>query len=120
MDDSNGKTIQYHKLKTKSGSITTLYYRLRQTIQDATVSAGLHSEELRQISPERPNERPISPWPQLTVALAAQLSLIVRPGAEVLVGVMDQRVNSDEEVERWLRIKVLGILPLVAMRSTAL
>lgn len=120
MDDFNRKTIQYHNLKAKSDSITTLYYGLQQRIQDATVGAGLHSEELRQISPARPNERPVSPRPLLAVALAALFSLIVCAGAAVVVGVMDQRMNSEEEVERWLGIKVLGVLPLVATRSMSL
>jgi len=120
MDDFNRKAIQYHNLKAKADSVASLYYGLQQRVQDATVGAGLHSEELRVVSPARPSDRPVYPRPLLATALAGLLSTVVCVGLAVVAGALDRTMSSEDEAERWLGIKVIGALPEVENQGEVL
>jgi capsular exopolysaccharide synthesis family protein len=117
MDQFNRKAIRYRALDAKATSLSTLYNDLQQRVQDATVGAGLHTEELRLISAARPNPKPVSPRPVLATVLAAAAATLLGCGAAVVMGLLDRTCNSEEDVERWLHVPALGAVPEMGTAS---
>ncbi|MGH9475530.1 MAG: GumC family protein [Terriglobales bacterium] len=111
VDAFNMRAVRYQALKAAATSSTQLYYDLQKQIQDATVAAGQRSEDLRLISPAIPSDIPASPRIKLWAALALLLSSIIGIGAALLTGALDKSVTSAEQVERWFRLPVIGVLP---------
>ncbi|MGH9471138.1 MAG: GumC family protein [Terriglobales bacterium] len=117
VDAFNLRTIKYRSLKAASDSSTNLYYALQQQIQNSTVAAGLHSEDLRIISPARPSDRPVSPRPLLDGALAFLLTAMLGVGAAIAAGLMDKTLSSPEQVEMRLGINTVASLPAVSLKD---
>lgn len=117
MDAFNLRTIKYRSLKAAADSSTNLYYALQQQIQNSTVAAGLHSEDLRVVSPARPSDKPVSPRPLLDGALAFLLSSLLGVGAAITAGLMDKTVSSPEQVEMRLGLAAVASLPAVSLKD---
>ncbi|HZT73264.1 MAG TPA: polysaccharide biosynthesis tyrosine autokinase [Terriglobales bacterium] len=118
VDAFNLRTIKYNSLKAAATSSTNLYYALQQSIQNATVAAGLHAEDLRVISPARPSDRPVSPRPLLDGALAFLLSAMLGVGAAIAAGLMDRTLSSPEQVEMRLGVATVASLPAVSLKDS--
>lgn len=114
MDAFNMRTIRYHSLKAAADSATKLYYDLQQRIQDATVASGLHSQELRVISPAQISPIPVFPRPFLFGLLAFIGSLGLGCLAVIVAGLMDKTISTPEQVELRFHARVVASLPLVA------
>ncbi len=117
MDAFNMRAIRYGALKAAADSSTKLYYDLQQRIQDATVAAGLRSEDLRIISAARPADKPVFPRPLLAAVLAFLGSSVLGIGATVLSGLMDKTVSSPQQAELRFGIKTISTLPLVPQKD---
>lgn len=111
MDAFNMRAIRYTSLKVASDSATNLYNDLQKSIQDATVAAGLHSEELRIISPAEPNPIPVFPRPLFYGGLAFLGWFALAVVGVVVYGLMDKSLTTPEQVEQALHCRVLAALP---------
>lgn len=111
LDEFDLKAISYHSLKAAADSSTKLYYDLQQQIQDANVAANLHSENLRIISPARPDYKPVYPRPLLATIMTFLVSLLMGAGGIIAIGLLDNSVSKPEEIELLFHVPVIVSLP---------
>ena len=117
MDRFNLKAIPYSTLRAAAQNYTKLYYQLLQRIQEAAVSANLHSETLRVISPALVEQVPVFPRPFRTAVIAFLVSLVLALGFVLLRGALDNSITSAEQIELWFNLPVLATLPKVPLRD---
>lgn len=74
-----------------------------------TVEAG----SVKLISPARVNPDPVSPNIRLNTLIAAVLGIMLSTGAFILVNILDNTFKSEEDIERYLGVPLLGVIPNV-------
>lgn len=112
VEDYDLKSIRFRALQAEATSYTKLYYNLQQQLQNAQVSANLHSEEVRLASPAIPKVRPVFPRTGLSAVLAFILSGILGVIGVLVLGNMDNTFKSAQQVEQLLRLRVLASIPI--------
>ncbi|MDA2912722.1 polysaccharide biosynthesis tyrosine autokinase [Acidobacteriia bacterium AH_259_A11_L15] len=107
------KSVQYNILKREVETNRQLYEGLLQRLREAGVSAGLKASNIRIVDPAEPPEKPAKPKPLLNLALAIILGLGLGVGAAFLQEYLDNTLKTSEDVERFLRVPALALIPSV-------
>jgi len=111
MDAFNLRSIQYHALKAAADNSSQLYYSLQQHMQDSAVAATLRGSDLRVVSAARPESKPTGPHPLEDGVLLFLLSLALGVGTAISYGFLDQSLSSPDQVQHWIGLPVLALLP---------
>ena len=120
VEDFDLKSIQFRALQAEATSYTKLYYDLQQQLQNAQVSANLHSEEVRLASPAMPKVRPVFPRTILSAVLAFLLAAIMGVAGVLVLGNLDNTFKNARQIEQYLRLKVLASIPVWPAAAAAL
>ena len=108
------RSVQYNILKREVDTNKEMYEGLLQTLKQAGVSAGLRATNVRIVDPAEPPGRPVRPNLTLNLALALFLGLGLGVGTVFLQEYMDNTLKSSEDVERYLHVPALALIPSVA------
>lgn len=111
------KSVQYSILKREVDTNKQMYEGLLQRLREAGVSAGLKASNIRVVDPAQPPEKPAKPKLMLNLALAMILGLGLGGGAAFLQEYLDNTVKTAEDVERYLRLPSLALIPAVESLS---
>jgi succinoglycan biosynthesis transport protein ExoP len=109
----NAKSVEYTALEREATSNREVLDKLLQRSREASLGRQLQSTNVRIVDAAEIPKWPILPRKERTIMLA-----LVGSGALALVLVflletLNTRMTSPEEVERYLRIPVLGMTPVV-------
>ncbi len=108
-----GRSVQYNILKREVETNKQLYEGLLQRLKEAGVSAGLKASNIRIVDPAVPPKRPARPNLLLNLALATMLGLALGVGAAFLQEHLDNTLKTSEDVERYLGLPALALIPSV-------
>jgi len=106
-------SVQYNILKREVETNKQLYEGLLQRLKEAGVSAGLKASNIRIVDPAEPPQKPARPRVPLNLALAVILGLGLGVGAAFLQEYLDNTLKTSEDVERFLRVPALALIPSV-------
>ncbi len=106
-------SIQYNILKREVETNRQLYQGLLQRLKEAGVSAGLKASNIRIVDPPEPPQKPARPRVFLNLALALVFGLGLGVGAAFLQEYMDNTLKTYDDVERFLRLPTLALVPSV-------
>lgn len=74
-----------------------------------TVEAG----SVKLISPAHVSESPVSPNATMNTLIASTLGVMLSAGGFILLNILDKTFKSEEDIERYLGVPLLGVIPNV-------
>jgi polysaccharide biosynthesis transport protein len=113
------KTIQYDILKREADSNHELYNGLLQRMKEANVSAGLNASNIRVVDPAEVPLGPVKPRVLLNLTLGLILGLGLGVGLAFFQEYLDKTLKTPDDVEQFLRLPSLGVLPRFALPGDA-
>jgi len=108
-----GRAVQYNILRREVETNQQLYQGLLQRLKEAGVSAGLKASNIRVVDPAEQPRKPARPNLLLNLAMAAVLGLGLGVGAAFFQDYLDSSLKSPEDVERFLGLPALALIPAV-------
>ena len=108
----NQRLIEYNILKREAAAQKQLYDSLLQRLEEASISSGLRSSNIRVVDPARVPLEPYSPRLGLNVLLALCVSLPLGIALSFLRDHLDNSVKTPDEVERYGALATLAVVPL--------
>jgi len=107
------RSVQYNILKREVDTNRQLYEGLLERLKEAGVSAGLKESNIRVVDAAVPPRKPTRPNLPLNLSLAAVMGLGLGVGAAFLQEHLDNSIKSSEDVERYLNLPALALIPAV-------
>ena len=108
------KSVQYSILHREVETNKQMYDGLLQRLKEAGVSAGLKASNIRIVDIAIPPKDPIKPNLPLNFALGIFLGLTFGIAAAFLQEYLDNTLKTPEDVERFLEVPTLALIPSAA------
>lgn len=108
----NESSIQYMALKREADTNRDLYNNLLQKMKEASVAAGLRSNNIRVVDVARVPYKPTKPNVPLNLGLGAVLGLMGGVVLAFVLETLDNSVRTPEQVTTLSGLPSLGIIPL--------
>jgi polysaccharide biosynthesis transport protein len=112
-DQIASRSVQYNILKREVDTNRTLYEGLLERLKETGVSAGLKASNIRVVDEAVAPHKPARPNLPLNLALAFVLGLGLGVGGAFLQEHLDNSLKSSEDIERYLGLPALGLIPSV-------
>jgi len=111
------KSSQYNILKRNADTDNQLYENLLQKVKEASLVARIKANNVSVVDVAEPQYLPVRPkiWLNLTLALIVGLGLGI--GAAFLQEHLDTSLKTVDEVDRFLNVPALAIIPSVESLS---
>jgi polysaccharide biosynthesis transport protein len=107
----SAKEIQYLALQRDNESNQQLYEAVLKRLKETGITGGLETNNVRVIEEATPPSAPVKPRRALHLALGLLMGLLAGIGLAFVVEYFDTTVKSPEDVERYLGLPVVGIVP---------
>src|SRR5262249_22555502 len=105
------KEIQFVVLQREADTNQQLYEAVLKRFKETGVSGGIETNNVRVIEPALAPRAPIRPNKTFALTVSVCAGLLLGMGAAVTVGYFDRTMKGPEEVERYLGLPVVGIVP---------
>jgi capsular exopolysaccharide synthesis family protein len=110
----NKKQIAFDRLKREADNNQRLYDLVLKRLKEIELSGLLRTSNVRVLDAARPSRLPVKPNVKLNLALALLLGLLGGAGLAFAVELLDTSISTQDQVEQWLGVTFLGILPSFA------
>ena len=107
----NEREIQYQNLQREVESNQALYDSVLKRMKETGVAGGLEDSNVRIIEEATPPVVPIRPRKARNVALSIAAGLVLAFGMAFALEYLDTTVKTPDDVERYLGLSVIGIVP---------
>jgi succinoglycan biosynthesis transport protein ExoP len=107
----NEREIQYQNLQREVESNQALYDSVLKRMKETGVAGGLEDSNVRIIEDAAPPVVPIRPRKARNVALSIAAGLVLAFGVAFALEHLDTTVKTPDDVERYLGLSVIGIVP---------
>jgi succinoglycan biosynthesis transport protein ExoP len=115
----NESAIEYSLLKRDVESYRTLYEGLMEKLKEAGVTAGLKSNNIRNVDKARVPTEPSEPNVPRNLAFALALGLTTGVGLAFLLEGIDNTVRTPEQAQAISALPSLGMIPLGSKTTEA-
>jgi uncharacterized protein involved in exopolysaccharide biosynthesis len=115
--DLNDKEIQYSALSRETSSNQQLYDVVLKRVKETGLSGGLETNNIRIVEDALVPNVPVRPRPLLNIALALVVGVMLGAGLAFFLEYFDNTIKTPEEVERYLGLTTLGVVPLFEPRK---
>lgn len=105
------KSVQYSILKREVDTNQQLYDGLLQRLKEAGVSSAIRASNIRVVDPAVPPATPARPRVPANLAFGLLLGFVSGVGLAFVQERIDNTLKSSDDVEHFLRISVLGMIP---------
>jgi succinoglycan biosynthesis transport protein ExoP len=112
-DQIASRSVQYNILKREVDTNRQLYEGLLERLKETGVSAGLKASNIRVVDEAVAPRKAARPNLPLNLALAFVLGLGLGVGGAFLQEHLDNSLKSSEDIERYLGLPALGLIPSV-------
>ena len=116
--DLNQKQIKYDALKRDVNTTRSLFESLLKRTKEATVTGGLNITNIVVVDPARVPEAPVKPKKAQNILLALITGLTLGIGLAFFLEYLDNTIKIPDEVERYLKIPLLGLVGTFPANST--
>ncbi|MEW6386198.1 MAG: polysaccharide biosynthesis tyrosine autokinase [Thermodesulfobacteriota bacterium] len=118
--DMSDRTIHYRVLLRDVETNRAIYENMLKSLKETTATENVPATNIRIINWARTPEAPISPRKMRNIALGAIMGLFL--GCAIAIGLesLDNTLKTPEELESWLEIPSLGIIPHQEMAEDSL
>ena len=116
--DLNQKQIKYDALKREVDITRSLFESLLKRAKEATVTEGLNVTNIVVVDPARVPETPVKPKKAQNILLALITGLTLGIGLAFFLEYLDNTIKTPDEVERYLKIPLLGVVGSFPTNST--
>lgn len=110
-NDLAEKLVQYHILQHDAESYKLLYDGLQQKLKEATLTAGLHSTNIRVVDPALAPSGPSRPQKARNILLAFLVGLVGGVGLAIFREYLDNTVKSPDDIEALTGLPSLAVVP---------
>jgi polysaccharide biosynthesis transport protein len=110
-NDLAEKLVQYHILQHDAESYKQLYDGLQQKLKEATITAGLHSTNIRVVDPALAPSGPSRPQKARNILLAFLVGLVGGVGLAIFREYLDNTVKSPDDIEVLTGLPSLAVVP---------
>jgi capsular exopolysaccharide synthesis family protein len=112
-DRLNARSFEYKSLKQDADTDKGLYQELVRKIKEAGINSSFQDSSIRLADSARPGLHPVYPDIRMNAVIAFILSAMLAVGAAVAADALDNTVRDPDQIQRSLRIGVVGALPFV-------
>jgi len=112
----NEKEIQYLNLQRDSDSNQQLYEAVLKRLKETGVTGGLESNNVSVIEDAHVPRTPVRPRKTINLAISLLVGLVVGVGMALAIEYFDTTVKTPDDVERYLGLPVIGIVPQFAAK----
>ena len=112
----NEKEIQYLALQRESDSNQQLYEAVLKRLKETGVTGGLETNNVSVIEEAPVPLAPIRPRKTINLVVSVLVGLFVGVGVALTIEYFDTTVKTPDDVERYLGLPVIGIVPMFAGR----
>jgi uncharacterized protein involved in exopolysaccharide biosynthesis len=112
----NEKEIQYLSLQRDSDSNQQLYEAVLKRLKETGVTGGLETNNVSVIEDAWVPRAPLRPRKTINLAISVLVGLFVGVGVALAIEYFDTTVKTPDDVERYLGLPVIGIVPLFATK----
>lgn len=109
--DLRRRSIQYNIYQRDANTNRQLYDALLQRYKEIGVAGGIGVNNISIVDSAKLPERPSSPWLLLNMVIALFAGLVVGIAIAIALEQIDQGITDPSEVERLLRLPLLGTIP---------
>jgi succinoglycan biosynthesis transport protein ExoP len=110
---TNQSELRYAVLEREVETNKGLYEIMMNKLKETQINESTGKSNVRLIEPADLPQYPISPKKFLNIILAAIVGLISGVGLTFLMEYMETNIKTEEDVEQYLHLPVLGIIPEV-------
>lgn len=106
------KEIQYLALQRESDSNQQLYEAVLKRLKETGVTGGLETNNVSVIEEATVPRGPIKPRKTINLVVSVLVGLFVGVGVALTIEYFDTTVKTPDDVERYLGLPVIGIVPM--------
>ena len=110
-NDLAEKLVQYHILQHDAESNKQLYDGLLQKLKEASITAGLRSDNIRVVDPALAPASPSRPQKARNILLAFLVGLVGGIGLALFREYLDNTVKSPDDIEALTGLPSLAVVP---------
>jgi capsular exopolysaccharide synthesis family protein len=115
--DVDSRSIEYNILKREVDTNRELYDGLLQRYKQVGVAGDVRADNVSIIDPARVPARAYKPNLQVNLAIGLLVGLLLGVLTAFLLEYMDETIKTPDDVEKKLRLPVLGVVPLLQRQS---
>jgi len=112
----NEKEIQYLNLQRDSDSNQQLYEAVLKRLKETGITGGLETNNVSVIEEATQPRIPIRPRKSINLLISIIVGLLVGVGTALTIEYFDTTVKTPDDVERYLGLPVIGIVPQFAVK----
>ena len=112
----NDKESQYQNLQHEVESNQQLYDSVVKRLKETGVAGGLENSNVRIVEDATPPRAPISPRKAWNLGLSIVAGLVLAFGMAFGLEYLDTTVKTPDDVERYLGLSVIGVVPAFQTR----
>ena len=106
-------TSEYALIKTEAETTRQIFDVIQKTMREVQLSAELLNNNVSVLDEATPPLYPISPRKKVNVLMGAMLGLFFGLAAVFFLDYLDNTIRTPEDVEKYLGLSVLGVVPKV-------
>ena len=114
--DISEKEIQYQNLQRDADSNQQLYEAVLKRLKETGVTGGLETNNVSVIEDASLPRVPVRPRRTVNLVVAVLVGLFVGVGAALVIEYFDTTIKTPDDVERYLGLPVIGIVPVFATK----
>jgi capsular exopolysaccharide synthesis family protein len=115
--DQSDVGIQYRVILRDVETNRALYENVLKSLKTTTATENVPATNIRIVYPALVPEAPVSPRKFFNLIVAAGLGLLLGLGLAVLLENLDTTLKTPEELERWLEMPNLALIPHIDTQS---
>lgn len=112
----NEKEIQYGVFQREAESNQQMYDAVLKRVKETGVEGGLESNNIRIVEEATVPKTPVRPRKRFNIIVSALVGLTVSLGVAFLLEYLDNTIKTPDEVERYLGLPTLAVVPMFAGR----
>lgn len=112
--DLSEKEIQYLNLQRDADSNQQLYEAVLKRLKETGITGGLDTNNVSVVEEAAEPRSPVKPRKAINLIVSVLVGLFVGVGAALTIEYFDTTIKTPDDVERYLGLPVIGIVPVFA------